>query len=398
MTASQKNFSGLKWCQRIGNRIVLVTIISAALPLLIISGTIAFKVRNDLIDQTVITQKQRAATIQHGIIALLNSYYQQIENLARLPMIQGMNNEEQTLLIREFLDQQKIFFSCSIYTRQKTIVSVALRNRKDNVEFAPEDFSNVSPTSKSTLNIAFEKVIRQAEPAFTSCFSPAFQEKMLFVLVPVFDFVDPESVVGVISCSISLSDPGIHEIICGYPSEEDDIITLTDKTGNLISWQGKVPENLAGLKISFELNELDRAQAVRVNIGGREFLGSVAAVLGFDGYLLTACPWDSAMAFLNQLLLDLALVFAVALIIAVAIGYLMASSLAGGIDILVNGIRRVADGVISYRVEISGSDELAEAGSAFNEMVDTLEKHRMIDDIWSREWLSARQKKGNDVE
>ncbi|MEW6713379.1 MAG: HAMP domain-containing protein, partial [Candidatus Riflebacteria bacterium] len=183
-------------------------------------------------------------------------------------------------------------------------------------------------------------------------------------------------------------------------SEEDDIITLTDKAGNLISWQGKVPENFSGLKISFKLNELDRAlaQAVRVNIGGREYLGSVAAVRGFDGYLLAARPWDSSMAFLNQLLLDLALVFAVALIIAVAIGYFMASSLAGGIDILVNGIRRVADGVISHRVEISGSDELAEAGSAFNEMVDTLEKHRMIDDIWSREWSSAQQKKGNDIE
>lgn len=389
MSATIKKDSGLKWYHRIGNRIVLVAVISAALPLLIISSTIAFKLRNDLISQTVLAQKQRTATIKHGIESLLSNYYQQIESLARLPMIQSMNPEEHNLLIREFLEQQNIFFSCAVYSRQKLIKSVALRNRKDSVEFAPEDFSKSSDGFDNPLSQAFEKVIRHGVPAFTSFFSPAFHDKMLFVLVPVFDFVDPESVIGVVSCSISLSDPGIHEIICGYPIDSEDILVLTDRNGMVLSWQGNIPENFAGLKIPVRFSEMHLASAIRVELGETEFLGTIAPVPVFDGFLLAAKPWHSAMAFLNQLLFDLALVFAVALVIAIAAGYFMASSLAEGISSLIEGIRQVANGVVSHRVDVNGEDELAEAGNAFNEMVGTLEKHQMIDEIWSKEWSST---------
>lgn len=397
MVAIEKKENGLKWYHRIGNRIVLLAVISAVLPLLIISSTIAFKLRNDLISQTVLAQKQRASTIKHGIESLLTHYYKQIESLAQLPMIQGMNPEDHGILIREFLDQQKIFFSCAIYTRQKLIKSVALRNRKDSVEFAPEDFSRNSDGSHNPLGKAFEKVIRYGQPAFTSFFSPAFHDKMLFVLVPVFDFVDPESVIGVISCSISLSDPGIHEIICGYPMDQEDILVLTDKNGLLLSWQGNLPDNFAGLKIPESLSEANQAKAIRVELAATEFLGTISPVPVFDGFLLAAKPWHLAMAFLNQLLLDLALVFAVALVVAVASGYFMATTLAGGISSLIEGIKQVRNGIVSHRVEISGDDELAEAGNAFNEMVETLEKHRMIDEIWSREWSSdaARKNESN---
>ena len=393
MFDDEKSNSSMKWHQRIGNRIVLVAIVSAALPLLLISGTIVFKVRNDLVRQTVFAQKQRAATIKHGIESLLSSYYQQIENLARSPIIQSMNSDVQGSQIREFLEQQQIFFSCSIYSRQKEIKSVALRNRKDQVEFAPEDFTSRPDGSKSLIDLAFLEVIHGARPAYTCVFSPAFQEKMLFVLVPVFDFVDSESVIGVISCSISLSDPGIHEIICGYPIDSEDILTLTDKDGMLISWQGSIPESFAGLKIGEPVNKSDTAVAVRVKIGSEEYLGTIAPIPGIDGFLLAAKPWRSALAFLNQLLLDLALVFAVGLVIAVGSGFVMARSLATGISGLIAGIRKVAEGIISHRVEVSGDDELAEAGNAFNEMTETLEKHRMIDEIWSREWGSIQGSK-----
>lgn len=387
----------LQWYQRIGNRIVLVAIVSAVLPLLMISSTIALKVRNDLVQQTVLAQKQRAATIQHGIEMLLLSYYQQIETLARLPQVQSMNSDHQIDFARDFLEQQKIFFSCAIYSRQKSILCLAIRNRKDSIELAPEAFVDQSG-EETPISAAFSRVIHTGQPAFSSYYSAAFQEKMLFVLAPVFDFVDSESVVGVISCSISFSDPGIHEIICGYPIDPEDVLTLTDKDGNLLSWQGNIPETFSALRIPVQVAESANPSAVRVAIASETYLGTIARVPGFDGYLIAAKPWNSAMAFLNQLLLDLIIVLAVALVIAVAAGFLMARSLATGIDSLVNGIREVANGVISHRVEVVGKDELAEAGNAFNEMVETLEKHRMIDEIWSREWQTSTEQKHADDE
>jgi HAMP domain-containing protein len=115
-----------------------------------------------------------------------------------------------------------------------------------------------------------------------------------------------------------------------------------------------------------------------------------------DGYLLAARPWNKALGFLNQLLLDLALVFAVAIVIAVSAGFFMSRSLAEGIELLVKGIREVSRGVLSHRVEVSGKDELAEAGRAFNEMVDSLEKHRIIDQVWNKEWNEKTGRDDND--
>lgn len=396
MESMSEKQAELNWFQRIGNRIILITIVAAIIPLLLISGTIAFKVQNDLVRQTVLAQKQRTSTIQHGIESLFRSYYQQIESLAGLPEIQGMDAKSQDATINEFLEQQKIFFSCSVYGKNGTIKSVALRNRKDQVEFAPEDFSQARDGSMSPLKQAFENVLSSGKPAFTSFLSPVFREKMLFVLVPVFDFVDPTEIAGVVSCSISLSDPGIHEVICGYPIEAEDILILTDKEGYTISWQGNLPDNFAGLVIPAQIASNPHGLELRVKIASSTFLGTISAVPGVDGYLLAAKPWNSAMAFLNQLLLDLALVLAVALVIAVASGYFMARSLAEGINSLVEGIREVARGVVSHRVEVRGEDELAEAGKAFNDMVDTLEKHRMIDDIWHQEWNSKDSSEKKD--
>ncbi len=381
----------LNWHQKIGNRIVLTVIFAAVLPLLLISGSIAFKVRNDLVHQTVHAQKQRAATIQHGIETLFHSYYQQIESLARQPEIQSMNAELQLKSIRNFLDQQKIYFSCALYKSNLTINSVALRNRKDQIDYAPEDFSVPANKSFNPLMQAFSKVIAEGEPAFTTYYSPVFAEKMLFVFVPVFDFVAPDQVIGLISCSISLSAPDIHEIICAYPIGEKDILTLTDKNGNLISWPGDLPDDFGGLVINKKIQALHEAEPIRVKIASTTYLGTISPISVMDGFLLAARPWDFALRFLNQLLLDLALVFAVALVIAVAAGYFMARSLATGIDSLVVGIRQVAKGIISHRVEVAGDDELAEAGNAFNEMVDTLEKHRVIDEVWEQEWGSSTE-------
>jgi len=85
----------------------------------------------------------------------------------------------------------------------------------------------------------------------------------------------------------------------------------------------------------------------------------------------------------------------VAFVIAVAAGFFMSRSLAEGISILVDAIRNVASGAVSHRVEVRGRDELAEASQAFNDMLNTLEKHRMMDDIWHSEWESAQNKPQN---
>ncbi len=376
----------IPWHRRIGNRIVLTAILAATIPLFLLGSTVAVKVRHDLVRQTVESQKNLAASLLHGIDSLFQNYRRLIEAIAALPAIQSMRPEAQQPVVHEFLEQQRIFFSCSVYTRDGRALLVAIRNQKDESHLQPG--IQLDLQADNSFIAGFRQVVATRHPAFVADETSEYQQKMLFVMVPIVDFVNSDEVVGVISCSISVAGPGIHEIVGGFPVAGADILMLMDRNGGLISSQGNLPEGLRAL--AWPKTGLSAPESATIDLAGVRYLGILAPVPEFSGFLLVARPQSQVLAFLNQLLLDLALMLVVALVIAVAAGFFLSRSLADGISRLVEAIRGVAGGVVNQRVEIVGDDELAEAGSAFNEMLNTLEKHRMMDDIWNREWESLR--------
>ncbi len=106
------------------------------------------------------------------------------------------------------------------------------------------------------------------------------------------------------------------------------------------------------------------AFALPVSVGN---LGRVVVVIGTD---LELVPWRPVVA---------------RLLWAVGLGVLLAALLAGwlsrflgkrleGLD---SAARRLAEGDLSARVEVEGSDEIAEVGLAFNEMAGQLEEARV---------------------
>lgn len=375
----------IPWHRRIGNRVVLTAILAAVIPLLLLGSTVAVKVRHDLVRQTVESQKTLAASLLHGINSLFQNYRRQIEAIAGLPAMQSMKPELQQPVVHEFLEQQRIFFGCSVYDRNGRALLVSIRNQKDEGLHGAGSLLDLQ--ADGSFVAGFRQVIATRQPAFIADETSEYQQKMLFVMVPVVDFVNPDEVVGVVSCSISVAGPGIHEIISGFPIAATDVLLLTDHTGGLISSQGDLPEGLRGL--SLPQASLLAPESARIEFAGTRYMGIITPVPEFSGFLLVARPQAQVLAFLNQLLLDLALMLVVAFVMAVAAGFFLSRSLADGISGLVEAIRGVASGMVSQRVEVRGDDELAEAGFAFNEMLSTLEKHRMMDDIWKREWESA---------
>ncbi|EKD82187.1 MAG: hypothetical protein ACD_39C01434G0001 [uncultured bacterium] len=393
--ATQEEKSGkIAWYRRIGNRIVLTAIVAAVLPLFLLGGTVAVKVRLDLVRQTISAQKNTMKTLLHGFNSLFQNYRKQIDSLVSLPDIQSMRHERQIKLIHDFLDQQKIYFGCNIYDKEGRIILTAVRNNRD-IGLQPAsgtlDFSDHAGYGET-----FKKVVATRQPTLFGNDAAEFHEKMLFLMVPISDFVNPQEVVGVISCSISISSPDIHEIVCGFPIQESDILVLLDRHGNVLSSQGHLPEGFRGINV--EKVSRSNIESILLDLSGITYLGTIAALPGSEGLLLVARPRHLVLAFLNQLLLDLALMLVVAFVLAVAAGFFMSRSLAEGISILVDAIRNVASGVVSHRVEVRGRDELAEASQAFNDMLNTLEKHRMMDDIWHREWDEAQAGKPDKPE
>lgn len=384
--AIQEEKSGrIAWYRRIGNRIVLTAIVAAVLPLFLLGGTVAVKVRLDLLRQTVSAQKNTMKSLLHGFNSLFHNYRVQIESMVSLPEMQSMHHKRQVHIVQEFLDQQKIYFGCNIYDRDGRIILTAVRNHHE-IGLQPAS-GTIESTADAGYVESFRKVVATRQPTLFGNDAAEFHEKMLFLMVPIYDFVNPVEVIGVISCSISISSPDIHEIVCSFPIAESDILILLDRHGNVLSSQGHLPEGLRGINI--EKISRGKIESILLDLSGITYLGTVSALPGSEGLLLVARPRHLVLEFLNQLLLDLALMLVVAFVLAVAAGFFMSRSLAEGISILVDAIRNVAGGVVSHRVEVRGKDELAEASQAFNDMLNTLEKHRMMDDIWHREWDEA---------
>lgn len=393
--ATQEESSGkIAWHGRIGNRIVLTAIVAAVLPLLLLGGTVALKVRSDLVNQTIASQKTTMHSLLHGFSSLFSNYRRQIESIVALPAIQSMRHERQIRIIHDFLDQQKIYFGCEIYDIAGRRILEAIRNDHD-VGMQPAsgsiDFAGDPGYGKS-----FKNVVASRQSALFANDAKESHEKMLFLMVPINDFVDSSKVVGVISCSISISSPDIHEIVSGFPIAASDILLLLDRHGNVLSSQGTLPEGLRAIDV--KQVPRNRIESILLDLNGVTYLGTIAALSGSEGLLLVARPRRLVLAFLNQLLLDLALMVVVAFVLAVAAGYFISRPLAEGISRLIEAIRSVASGAVSHRVEAEGNDELAEASQAFNDMLDTLEKHRMMDDIWHREWKNISDKETPEPE
>ena len=390
--ATQDEKSGrIAWYRRIGNRIVITAIVAAVLPLFLLGGTVAVKVRLDLVRQTIAAQKTTMMSLLHGFDSLFQNYRRQIEAMVGLPDIQSMRHERQIQIIHDFLDQQKIYFGCNIYDREGRKILSAVRNDHD-VGKQPAS-GTIDFAGDPAYGESFRRVLKTRQASLFANDASELHEKKLFLMVPISDFVNPDEVVGVISCSISISSPDIHEIVCGFPIAESDVLILLDRNGNVLSSQGHLPEGLRGINI--EKVSRKKVESILLDLAGTTYLGTIAALPGSEGLLLVARPRHLVLAFLNQLLLDLALMLVVAFVIAVAAGFFMSRSLAEGISILVDAIRNVASGAVSHRVEVRGRDELAEASQAFNDMLNTLEKHRMMDDIWHSEWESAQNKPQN---
>ncbi len=81
------------------------------------------------------------------------------------------------------------------------------------------------------------------------------------------------------------------------------------------------------------------------------------------------------LMFINQHDLTLAgLLLLFASSVAVSFGYFLSNSISGRLRALDQGARRLSEGDFSTRVQISGQDEVAQLGKAFNQMAERLQR------------------------
>ncbi|NLI79285.1 MAG: HAMP domain-containing protein [Candidatus Riflebacteria bacterium] len=392
-----RHTASLPWHQRIGHRIVAVAVLAAFVPIMILGLTIGVKFRRDLVQQAINAQLGLTGAIQNGIDSLLRSYERQLSALATDPDVQQMEDagtpgrvaDRQREAMYRFLDINPVFYSCFIYAADGTVTSIAFRNRYrgQDERFIGKNLLRTKGKGMESTREAFLQVLQSGLPSFTGHIISSSDQKMMLMMVPVRDFVDTARCIGVISCAINLEGPEMKELIREYPLQGGDILQLVDQTGRMIAWRGDgLPDGLVGVSLDFDRLQAQSTQPVEFAVGDRPYLGIVTRLPALNSYLIAAKPRGEILGFLHRILFDLALVLGIAFVLAIGFGYAISRPLAANVDRLLEGIRRVSDGVVSHRVVVEGQDEMAQACAAFNDMVATLEKNRLMDEVWTREW------------
>ncbi|MDP7423160.1 MAG: cache and HAMP domain-containing protein, partial [bacterium] len=346
--------------------------------------------RFDIIVQAVSSQEALTESIQHGIDSMLSNYERQLSLLLNEPDIQSMIPERQFAAIHRFFAFNPYYYSIYVYKSEGTVnVSARIdlyqgitdfkRETGNILENNEEKYEVIRETFREVLNTKKATVCRQVIMARS--------KKLFLIMSPIFDFVDSENVVGVASCAIKIEGPELMELISGYPLEDNEILILTDRSGQVLVTNGKkLPEGLIGLDIDLEQIMASGTKSVKYDYEGETYLGVMAYIDHLNGFILTARPRKSVLGFLDQIMVNLLIVLVLSVLIAVSLSFFLARSIGSRVSSLVEGIRSVGKGVVSHRVQVDGNDELTDAGVAFNEMASTLEKHRIMEDIWSREW------------
>ena len=102
----------------------------------------------------------------------------------------------------------------------------------------------------------------------------------------------------------------------------------------------------------------------------RNRLGVAVAILGID---MDATEVYRAQRQVNRAAL---IVFLLGVLLSILLGILLSRQVTARIQKLIEGARKVSDGDLSYRVEVSGHDEIRELSEEFNAMTDSLSQSR----------------------
>ncbi|HOY68423.1 MAG TPA: cache domain-containing protein [Candidatus Ozemobacteraceae bacterium] len=379
----------LPWHRRLATRVILTAMLAGLVPMLLVGGALAWRLHDELVGQAISTMKTRTGAIRNGVEAVIGNYERQVSLLAATPEIQRFDRDGQLEAMYRFMDLNPLLFSIFVYDASGTITNLAYRNRDRGLDefYIGRTLVGAKNPSLVAAQQAFLTAVRTGKSTFADQIVTSSSADSMVMQVPIFDFETLRRVIGVLSCAINLDSPELMDIFKNYPLASGDVLLLCDRNGSLITSRGHdLPEGLTGIATGTVTAFSSEPVPITLELTGRPYLGVVTPVSRLQGYLLAARPREEVLGPLMHLLEDLAILLSLGLLLAAGFGALLAHPLAGHLNRLSVGIREVGNGAVTHRLPVEGNDELAETCRAFNDMTATLEKHRLMDEIWRREW------------
>ncbi len=342
------------------------------------------KVRHALTEQMVETQQNYAQAVCSGLSMSLDGIVGDMLKLSQNPVFQQLDAGSQGPLT-EFLRENPLFVNAILYDTNGTVK--ASSERADPARAALLVGRNLlkNPNRLKFLAESFEATVKQNRMHVSSQYSSLRQGRVLVVNIPLRSWDRPDVVRGVLSFGIHLDGALLHEMLGSFATD-DGFILLTDRSGHILAANGKtLPEELVSARID-KIPEVNQKLVSWSRLQEKEYLVVAQPVQQLAGVLLVGRSRTGIAAAVNSLAAELIGVALIPLLAAGLLAWFIADRYLAQILGLLHGLRQVAAGVLSARVEVVSDDELGEAGNAFNTMAEGLERNHLLEEMWRDRW------------
>ena len=392
---------------KLQTRTLVLSIGMAMVPFILMSVGIITQVRSSLLSKAELDHKSIVSRLLNRIQSDFERLSHDVSLLADDHRVQGFKEDQVHEALHTFLAYDDSFLSIFIYDRDERLRFVEYRNHfQGSNKLIGKRVSELSPRLREKL----AGVLQTGKASTFEHLRKESAESQLLLMTAIPNFTGTGPNVGVISIAIQMYSHQYQDLCDEIDLEGRSYVLVLDSKGRVVARRGTgVPKGpavspesgsatsgpspsggllptLASVEIPDWDPEKDAMSTRWMRVDEREDLITVAAVPKLGATVLVGRPASEVLGLLEQLTLRILTFAALGLGLAVIGALALSRSLIGPIIELTDGIQKVGEGAIGHRVRVQGSDELAQAGEAFNRMAVQLQKGKLMEQIWSRQW------------
>lgn len=388
-------------------RTLVLSIGMALVPFVLMAVGVITQVRSTLMEKAELDHRTIVGRMLHSFQSDFGRLTHHVELLAEDHRVQGMKPDQVHDALHAFLAYDDSFLSIFVYDRDETLRFIEYRNHFQGAnKYLGTRVGDMSPRLREVL----VSVLKTGKASSFDYLRKESSESQLLILCPIPSFPGTGPNVGVISIAIQMYSHQYQDLCDEIDLEGRSYILVLDRKGRVLARKGsglprgytgsreaEGPSPSGGLEPTLasvsvpDWNPDTSPMTTRwMKVDDREDLVTVAAVPRLGATVVVGRPSNEVLGLLEHVTMRILAFACLGLGLAVIGALALARSLVGPILELTDGIQKVGEGATGHRVRIQGHDELAQAGEAFNRMAVQLQKGKLMEQIWSRQWEDDR--------
>ncbi len=365
--------------------------LASLVPVIIISVFVLNQIYGEL-EKNIITENNKmAAQVRSSVIGQFENYKKQLTCLASLKEIKSFDAGIQSPLINDFFRLNPFFYNVYIYDRGGVLRNVCYpgSNVENKELIGRENVKN----SQAAVVETFKSALETKKTMVSKYFKNDFGEMMFCVAAPVFEFGNEDRVIGVLSAAAKVSDSAFHRFFDPVIVYDDEYLLLINESSEVLTMKGSLlPQDLG--KFDFPVYKMgepvDITSAAVTSgttfIGGRKDIIFTSPLAESRSTLIIGRPYHLAFNGIRIIIRYIVWISVACLLLASLLSVWLSNRLAKPIELLVNGLNKIEDGVLSHRISAASEDEIGVAITAFNNLAGKLQRNKIIESVWSEKW------------